>query len=140
MPNVERTVPPVGSYRFVLARWDLPRGASVQVANYSETRRSKLVPWPEEWDLPRSHRAQINCPTKEARDVHMVFVNDRHLRERAIRLGWNDITNKWFQRMGFTAKNPIRISVASTIDTSHEVKVIPPVISRKTYTSMTELN
>lgn len=96
MPNIITGPPEPGTYRYVVARWDWPRTQTYQVANYGETKKSRIVEWPRGWDLPNG-RGNPNSPTPQDRRVVMAFVNDRHLRDRLCNfLGWHDITREWF--------------------------------------------
>jgi len=126
MPDIRRKVPSIKSYRYVLARWDWPRTQTYLAANYGETKKSVVVPWPEDWDLPRKNG--VNAPSEENRDVNMVFVVDRHLRDRCIALGWHDITARWFERLGMPdGPNPVEVLDGLAVD---EVATVDPGSSR----------
>ena len=106
MPDIKVGAPEPGSYRYVVARFDWPKNQTYLVANYGETRRSRIVEWPKEWDLPRN-MGNPNNPTSKDRRVIMAFVNDRHLRDRATRFhGWLDITEDWFGLLNHPDSGP----------------------------------
>lgn len=97
--------PDPGTYRYVLARWDWPVGHTYTVANYGETRTTRAVRWPRLWDLPDG-RGNPNAPKKPGDLVTMVFVQDRYLRDRCMRLGWHDITDRWFHLLEHPGGGP----------------------------------
>lgn len=107
MPDIHRGPPEPGTYRYVVARWDWPPKQTYSVANYGETRTTRIVEWPEEWPLPNG-RGNPNTPTRAKPDVVMAFVQDRHLRDRCVRFnGWTDITEAWFKLLGHPDNGPI---------------------------------
>lgn len=106
MPDIVTGVPEAGTYRYVVARWDWPPNQTYSVANYGETKTSRIVDWPAKWDLPRG-MGNPNTPTRENPAVVMAFVVDRHLKDRCIRFnGWTDITEKWFELLGHPDNGP----------------------------------
>lgn len=106
MPDITRGAPEAGTYRYVMARWDWPPKQTYLVANYGETRKSRVVKWPEDWPLPEGH-GNPNTPTRKRPDVVMAFVNDRYLRDRCMRMGWHDITDDWFKLLGHPGGGPM---------------------------------
>lgn len=106
MPDIVRGAPEPGTYRYVVARWDWPPTQTYSVAIYGETRTTRVVDWPESWDLPNG-RGNPNTPTRERPAVVMAFVNDRHLRDRCVKFtGWTDITERWFRLLGHPDDGP----------------------------------
>lgn len=106
MPDIISGPPEPGTYRYVLVRFDWPRSQTYLVANYGETKRTRVIEWPEEWDLPRN-TGNPNNPTRERPQVVAAFVTDRHLRDRAVRFqGWQDISAQWFERLGHPDAGP----------------------------------
>lgn len=106
MPDIIEGPPEAGTYRYVLARWDWPLNQTYRVANYSETKGTRVVKWPRGWALPDG-RGNPNAPTQEDRRVVMAFVQDRHLRDRLVRFqGWTEITKRWFRHLNHPDDGP----------------------------------
>lgn len=98
--------PEPGTYRYVVARYDWPPNLTYSVANYGETRETRIIDWPEEWELPKG-RSNPNSPTRKKPAVVMAFVNDRHLKDRCVRFnGWYDISEQWFALLGHPLSGP----------------------------------
>lgn len=106
MPDIITGPPEAGTYRYVMFRCDTPRNHTIPIANYGNHHKSRVVDWPEGWDLPNG-RGNPNAPTEEDRRVTMVFLNDRHLRDRCRRLGWHDCTDRWFEHLGHPGNGPM---------------------------------
>jgi len=106
MPDIIKGPPEPGSYRYVVARPHWPPTQTYLVANYGETRRSRIVDWPEEIPIPPA-RGNPNFPTRDKPATVMAFVQDRHLRDRCVRFnGWIDITEAWFSALGHPDSGP----------------------------------
>jgi len=106
MPDIVRGAPDAGTYNYVVARWNWSPTQTYSVANYGETRKTRVVPWPEDWPLPDG-KGNPNTPTRAKPDTVMAFLNDRYLRDRCQRLGWHDITEQWFARLGHPDHGPM---------------------------------
>jgi len=106
MPDITVGAPEPGTYRYVVARYDWPRNQTYLIANYGESRKTRIVDWPKEWELPRN-MGNPNHPTKNDRRVIMAFVQDRHLKDRVVRFhGWHDITEDWFKSLNHPDSGP----------------------------------
>lgn len=105
MPDIVRGAPEPGTYRYVVCRWDWPSTQTYSVANYGETRTTRIVDWPESWELPDG-RGNPNTPTRDRPGVPMAFIQDRHLRDRCLRFGWHDISDRWFHLLNHPDDGP----------------------------------
>jgi len=77
MPAIEHRPPPDGTYRFVLYRDDLAPLRSQSFNSYSEVAKSRAVEW--------------NGKVRQ-----MLFIRSMNAFIRAKKLGWKDVTQKWF--------------------------------------------
>ncbi len=111
MPDIIRDAPVPGSFRYVLVRWDWSPTQTYLVANYGESKKSRVIDWPESWRLPRGRTP--NTPTREKPATNFAFVVDRHLRDRAIRLGWQDVTERWYKLLGYQNGRPDPVEIGA---------------------------
>lgn len=99
--HASRLTPEPGTFRHVLTRFDWNPDMEVTEANYGEIRKSRCIPWPEGMALPKRRPDMDRWRPADGgtgrEPVMMMFVVDRHLRTRMIKLGWLDITDAWME-------------------------------------------
>lgn len=95
--HIANEPPERGSYNFLLFCFELDALYGEIVATGHETKKSQVIPWPEEWPVIGGPFA-VRGPKGPGDMAACVFVNSRYTRDELMSRGphWFDKTDEWF--------------------------------------------